>query len=107
MSAHTEIKYQRLYDAHPLDAIMRKIIRKNRGAQRQRRTWHLFDRTDPKTWPPAAGDYRIKIKPNYLDFQAYWSGDCNGQGRWMTLVGDGYAKTEDPWGWTFCDEFDQ
>lgn len=106
MTAHTEIKYQRLYDAHPLDSIMRKIIRKKRGIARPRRTWHRFNRKDPTTWPPAAGNYRIKIKQNYLDFESYWSGVGPGYERWMTLVGDGYAETEDPWAWTYCDEFD-
>lgn len=101
MSAHTEIKYQELYEAHPLDAIMRKIIRKNRKITRPRRHWHHFDRKDPKTWPPSAGEYRIKMKPNYLDFQSSWTGE-----RWMTLLGDGYAETADPWGWTFCDDLD-
>ena len=41
------------------------------------------------------------MKPNYLDFQSSWTGE-----RWMTLLGDGYAETADPWGWTFCDDFD-
>lgn len=99
-----------IYAAHPLDSIMRDIILKNHGRtivekaakpRRPYRRWHKFDRKDPKTWPPSAGEYRIKIKPNHLDFQSSWTGE-----RWMTLLGDGYAETADPWGWTFCDEFD-
>lgn len=104
MSAHTEIKSQELYAAHPLDCIMRDIILKNHNrtivqnaaeTRRRYRRWHKFDRNDSSTWPPCEGMYSIKIKPNYLDFKSHWTGE-----RWLTLIDDGYAETVDPWGWT-------
>ena len=97
------------YAAHPLDSIMRDIILKNHGRtivkkaaepKRRYRRWHKFDRHDPSTWPPAEGYYMVKIKPNYLDFEAHWQGDVTNRRRWMAQCKDAYTEMVDPWGWT-------
>ena len=42
----------------------------------------------------------VKIKPNYLDFEAHWQGDVRNRRRWMAQCKDAYTEMVDPWGWT-------